>query len=218
MRLNSKEIQSIVRIAKEIYGEDVSIYLFGSRTDDTKRGGDIDLLIRTESPKKGILDRIRMKARLKQTERLAREFEICDRHIQRIHEALDALHAEIPMSVDFYAGLDQDQIRCMDQFIFRFSKLQDAMGAKLFRYVLTYLDEDVSSLPMRDVLNLLERFRIIDKADEWGYIRELRNEIAHDYPLLENDIVSVLNELISKVPLLESIYERLRQRIKSVSL
>ena len=92
------------------------------------------------------------------------------------------------------------------------------MGAKLFRYVLTYLDEDVSSLPMRDVLNLLERFRIIDKADEWGYIRELRNEIAHDYPLLENDIVSVLNELISKVPLLESIYERLRQRIKSVSL
>ena len=67
MRLNSKEIQSIVRIAKEIYGEDVSVYLFGSRTDDTKRGGDIDLLIRTESPKKGILDRIRMKARLKQT-------------------------------------------------------------------------------------------------------------------------------------------------------
>ena len=54
MRLNSKEIQSIVRIAKEIYGEDVSVYLFGSRTDDTKRGGDIDLLIRTESPKKGI--------------------------------------------------------------------------------------------------------------------------------------------------------------------
>lgn len=33
MRLNSKEIQSIVRIAKEIYGEDVSVYLFGSRTD-----------------------------------------------------------------------------------------------------------------------------------------------------------------------------------------
>lgn len=66
MRLKLKEIQSIVRIAKEVYGEDVSVYLFGSRTDDTKRGGDVDLLIRTESPKKGILDRIRMKARLKQ--------------------------------------------------------------------------------------------------------------------------------------------------------
>ncbi len=66
MRLNLKEIQSIIRIAKEVYGEDVSVYLFGSRIDDTKRGGDVDLLIRTESPKKGVLDRIRMKARLKQ--------------------------------------------------------------------------------------------------------------------------------------------------------
>lgn len=66
MRLNSKDIQSIIRIAKEIYGEEVAVYLFGSRTDDMKRGGDIDLLIRTKSEKKGILDRIRMKARLKQ--------------------------------------------------------------------------------------------------------------------------------------------------------
>ncbi len=147
-------------------------------------------------------------------ERLVREFEICDRHIQRIHEALEALHADMPMSVDFYAGLDENQIRCMDQFIFRFSKLQDAMGAKLFRYALAYLDEDVSSLPMRDILNLLERYRFIDNADEWGYIRELRNEIAHDYPLLENDAVSVLNELISKVPLLEAIYERLRWAVR----
>lgn len=147
------------------------------------------------------------------TERLAREFEICDRHIQRIHEALDALHADMPMSVDFYVGLDENQIRCIDQFIFRFSKLQDAIGAKLSRYVLAYLDEDVSSLPMRDILNLLERYHIIDNADEWGYIRELRNEIAHDYPLLENDVVLVLNELISKVPLLEAIYERLRRSV-----
>lgn len=66
MRLNVKDIQSIIQIAKEIYGEGVSVYLFGSRTDNMKRGGDIDLLIRTESEKKGILDRLRMKARLKQ--------------------------------------------------------------------------------------------------------------------------------------------------------
>lgn len=65
MRLNRKEIQSIMRIAKEIYGEGVEVYLFGSRTDDMKRGGDIDLLVRTTSEKKSILDRIRMVARLK---------------------------------------------------------------------------------------------------------------------------------------------------------
>ena len=66
MRLNKKDIQSIVRVAKEIYGEGVEVYLFGSRTDNEKRGGDIDLLVRTTSEKKGVLARIRMIARLKQ--------------------------------------------------------------------------------------------------------------------------------------------------------
>lgn len=146
-------------------------------------------------------------------ERLGREFEICDRHIQRIHEALDVLHADIPMSVDVYIGLDENQVRCIDQFIFRFSKLQDAIGTKIFRYVLEYLDEDTSSLPMRDILNLLERYHFIENAEEWGYIRELRNEIAHDYPLSENDVVSVLNELISKVSTLKAIYERLKKSV-----
>ncbi len=66
MRLRSEDIQIIIRIAKEIYGENVKVYLFGSRTDDTKRGGDIDLLIRTLEEKKGVLARIRMLSRLKQ--------------------------------------------------------------------------------------------------------------------------------------------------------
>ena len=66
MRLQSREIQTIIRVAKEIYGEDVAVYLFGSRVDDTKRGGDIDLLIRTIGEKKGVLARIRMISRLKQ--------------------------------------------------------------------------------------------------------------------------------------------------------
>ncbi len=65
MRLTKHEIEQIIRIAKEIYGESVRVYLFGSRTDDTKRGGDIDLLVRTSSEKKGVLARIRMIARLK---------------------------------------------------------------------------------------------------------------------------------------------------------
>ena len=44
MRLTQGEIDTIVRIAREIYGWGVEVFLFGSRTDDSKRGGDIDLL------------------------------------------------------------------------------------------------------------------------------------------------------------------------------
>jgi len=47
VRLTQNEIDQIRRTAARIFGADVQVYLFGSRTDDTARGGDIDLLIDT---------------------------------------------------------------------------------------------------------------------------------------------------------------------------
>jgi len=44
MRLSEKEIEMIKTTFKEVFNEG-SIYLFGSRVDNTKRGGDIDLYI-----------------------------------------------------------------------------------------------------------------------------------------------------------------------------
>jgi predicted nucleotidyltransferase len=44
MRLSSFEIQAIKESAREVFGE-CKIYLFGSRVDDLKKGGDIDLYI-----------------------------------------------------------------------------------------------------------------------------------------------------------------------------
>lgn len=63
---------------------------------------------------------------------------------------------------------------------------------------------------MRDILNRLERYLIIPSADEWTYIRELRNEISHDYPLLETDVAAILNELFSKTDIIFSIYSKLK--------
>ena len=65
MRLQKQEIHTILQVARNIYGEKVKVYLFGSRLDNTKRGGDIDRLIRTDEEKKGVLARIRMIAQLK---------------------------------------------------------------------------------------------------------------------------------------------------------
>ena len=65
MRLSKREIEAILQVAEDIYGTDVKVYLFGSRVDDSRRGGDIDLLVRTTSEKKGILARVRMAARIK---------------------------------------------------------------------------------------------------------------------------------------------------------
>jgi len=44
MRLTKHEIESIKKAFQETF-ENGKIYLFGSRVDDTKRGGDIDLYL-----------------------------------------------------------------------------------------------------------------------------------------------------------------------------
>ena len=44
MRLQTEERQAITEAIAKFDG-DAAIYLFGSRTDDGKRGGDIDILI-----------------------------------------------------------------------------------------------------------------------------------------------------------------------------
>ncbi len=46
MRLSEFEIESIKSLAGKHFGTDVQVFLFGSRTNDNQRGGDIDLFIR----------------------------------------------------------------------------------------------------------------------------------------------------------------------------
>lgn len=150
-------------------------------------------------------------------ERLEREFGICDKHIVRIEEALCELKPYFPLNEETYLHLDSTSIMRLDQFIFRFSKLQDVIGAKLFRYVLEWLYEDVSAMSMRDILNRMERLHFIDDAEKWIYIRELRNAVAHDYPLETKEIVDSLNELTLQFEPLKEIYSRLMEAYRKNS-
>lgn len=45
MRLSPEQIDAIKRSTAEVFGPAARVWLFGSRVDDSKRGGDIDLYI-----------------------------------------------------------------------------------------------------------------------------------------------------------------------------
>lgn len=48
MRMTQAQIAAIRQTVAEVFGEQAEVWLFGSRVDDSKRGGDIDLLIRPD--------------------------------------------------------------------------------------------------------------------------------------------------------------------------
>ena len=45
MRLQPKEVNAITQAARDAFTPGTAVFLFGSRVDDSKRGGDIDLLV-----------------------------------------------------------------------------------------------------------------------------------------------------------------------------
>ena len=48
MRLTEFEKNTILKLSREFYGQNCKVRLFGSRVDDSQKGGDIDLLIEPE--------------------------------------------------------------------------------------------------------------------------------------------------------------------------
>ena len=48
MRLEKWEVEVIKKSAKEVFGENVKVILFGSRVYSNKKGGDIDLYVITD--------------------------------------------------------------------------------------------------------------------------------------------------------------------------
>jgi predicted nucleotidyltransferase len=48
MRLTSHQQTTIKKLTADIFGSDARLMLFGSRVDDTKKGGDIDLYVETK--------------------------------------------------------------------------------------------------------------------------------------------------------------------------
>lgn len=56
MRVDEETLKTIKVLAEKYFGEHCEVRIFGSRVDDTQKGGDIDIYIKTEI-KENILEK-----------------------------------------------------------------------------------------------------------------------------------------------------------------
>ena len=85
MRLQRDEINIIKSTLYETI-EDAKIFLFGSRTDDTKKGGDIDLFVQTQK-NITLRDELKILARM--------EFRGIERKIDLIIQSPASIHQKL---------------------------------------------------------------------------------------------------------------------------
>lgn len=116
----------------------------------------------------------------------------CLLHQKRIAYALCKLKKLMPLTPTQYVALTDEQVEALDQFLFRFSKLQDAIGQRLFSGILELLEEPVKEISFLDRLNRLEQLKIIESKERWLTLRNLRNKLAHEY---EDDTVGMTEAL-----------------------
>ena len=76
--------------------------------------------------------------------------------------------------------LQTEQRAVLDAYLKRFASLQDFLGAKIFSLLLEIAG--INNNKMSEVLYNIEKENIIDSLDSWIELREVRNELEHDYP------------------------------------
>jgi hypothetical protein len=108
---------------------------------------------------------------------------------------------------------DYNAVRIINSFLFNYSKIQDKIGAKLFKKFLYVTNEiDDLSTPMIDILNILEQHSIL-KKDDWERLREIRNSIAHEYPYSIQERVENIYLALDGYEILKQIYKNIKARL-----
>ena len=135
----------------------------------------------------------------------------CDSHVEKIRRGKGLLGEFFPLNVKTFKDLNDEQIEHIDQFIYRFTRLQDSMGKRLFPSLISYIDNDFTSHTFLDILARLEQLDIIESDLDWQFFRNLRNNLAHDYPDNIKIMVETINLLFDEWQRMENIYTGVRE-------
>jgi len=110
---------------------------------------------------------------IKQLEKVKKHYEALEEYKNFIEEM------KFDFNIESFNSLDTAQKAVLEAYLKRFSSLQDYLGAKVFKTILDI--SGISYRKMSEVLTLIEKEEIIS-LDRWIELRNLRNNLEHDYP------------------------------------
>ena len=137
-------------------------------------------------------------------------------HVCRINDVLDELEELYPLTNDKLETISLENKDKLDVLAFRFSKLQDLLGTKIFREYLMVLQYPVEDKNFLELLKELDKEKIID-IDIWSEFRGVRNSISHDYPFEEDEKLDAINYLIKNVKYLINITKRIKVNLETIN-
>ena len=139
----------------------------------------------------------------------------CENHIQRIEEAYEDLESNIPLDADKYKNLDRGAVQALDQYLFRFSKLQYTLGDKVFPLIVKDYEQSEQALPFVDVLNKLEKWGFISNGQEWLHLRQIRNDVTHQDDDEPQSMAQAINNILNQKHVIKKIYLKVKEKAES---
>lgn len=129
-------------------------------------------------------------------------------HLQQMRQYLEysaqRLNAILPITN--WQALSLEQHESLAAFRVRFSEFQEHLG-KTMRAIA--IEEEVNVERFGSVLAFMEKLNIIETADRWKLIRELRNAVNHEYEEDAERLAQFFWETLQATPELFDYFQRL---------
>lgn len=151
---------------------------------------------------------------MSEKERLYASFKECDIHIERIEASIDIITKMMPIKKEVYENLDDESVKTIDQFIYRYTLLQDKIGGSILKNMVSLLEYSDDARTFIDILNILEKNNIIQSARKWRDLRDLRNRLSHEYTDNIDAQVNTLNEVYKSYFYLKDEYTNIKNFLK----
>jgi len=126
-----------------------------------------------------------------------------DEHLATLDKASSALVYSYDKCSDIGEKdeYDLEEQESFEALTSRFARTSDILTQKVLKTLFMLLQENIKTII--DAANFLEKLELIDNADDLLNIREIRNQIAHEY--VESDIKDLFLDVLQYVPQLRKI-------------